>query len=383
MSHPADPSRHRAPIGQPDARIPPSPSQVRRWGRYGHAMHAAPCVVCVPAKLEAKRLPAMLAAMAVAFRSLEPMRGALVVALDGNGDSSEAILQAARADFPVDIHIVNLPPHDVPHAGRVRRAAMERGARLFPLEHTILLTTDADTQVDRDWISATRALMQTRDFVCGDIWRDDENGRIMRAPHEHYYHDLHRVRRSLDPVAFDADDPHPQNFGASLAIRRDAYVTIGGCPDVPSNEDVILTRRARQYGFRVVQDRSVRVLTSSRRKGRAKGGLAEALVREDADARAGKPFLIVDPRRYLAFYRESAELRFGFARNEDARVERAVERLGLDRLNVEEAWNRARTADAFVATVLDEPDFTADITLERARSILSREIAAPRRMVGA
>ena len=361
-------------IGTPDARIAP-----RVRGRYGRSTQCTPCVVCVPAKAEAENLPTFLSAMARAFRALEPCRGALVIALDGEHDDSAGILEVQRYNFPVEIHIVQLPAHAEPHAGRVRRAAMERGARLFPLEPTLLLTTDADTRVDRDWIRNTRTLMGSTDMVCGDIWRDDGHGNTIRAPHEHYYHDLHRLRRRIDPVAHDADDPHPQNFGASLALRRDVYYAIGGCPALPSNEDVHLVRAVRRHGFRVRQDRSVRVLTSSRRQGRAVGGLAEALVREDADARAGRPKLIVDPRRYIALYRQSAELRLGFARNEDGRVARAADGLGLDRLNVEEAWNRARTSDAFVAAVLDEPDFTPDIPLERARHLLgmaSRELHA-------
>ena len=345
----------------------------RRRGRYGHSTRCKPCVVCVPAKGEAENLPTFLAAMAQAFRALDPVRGALVIALDGEVDNSAELLEQQRAHFPVDIHVVQLDPHPTPHAGRVRKAALDRGARLFPLEPTILLTTDADTLVDRDWIRATQALMSDSDFVCGDIWRDDLQGNVIRAPHEHYYHDLHRVRRIIDPVAFDAPDPHPQGFGASLALRRDVYYTVGGCPDLPSNEDVSLVRRVRAHGFRVRQDRSVKVVTSSRREGRAQGGLAEALVQEDRDAAQGRPKLIVDPRRYLALYRHSAELRQGFARNEDARVERACDRLKLDRLRVEEAWNVARTADAFVARVLDEPEFTANIPLERARELLHSE----------
>ena len=348
----------------------------RRRGRYGHSTRCMPCVVCVPAKGEAANLPAFLAAMAKAFRALDPVRGALVIALDGALDDSAELLEQQRVHFPVDIHVVQLEPHATPHAGRVRRAAMERGARLFPLEPTILLTTDADTQVDRNWIRATQALMSDSDFVCGDIWRDDLNGNVIRAPHEHYYHDLHRVRRIIDPVAFDASDPHPQNFGASLALRRDVYYTVGGCPDRASNEDVELVRRVRAHGFRVRQDRGARVVTSSRRVGRAQGGLAEALVQEDRDAAAGRPKLIVDPRLYLSVYRHSAQLRQGFARNEDARVERAADALRLDRLRVEEAWNVARTADAFIARVLDEPDFEADIPLERARALLHDETRA-------
>ncbi|MEM7729908.1 MAG: glycosyltransferase family 2 protein [Pseudomonadota bacterium] len=351
----------------------------RPAGRYHRRARAhAPCIVCVPAKNEARRLPGFLSAMTMAFRELaragDGPAGALVVALDGCTDDSREILEQQRRHFPVDIHVVELPAHPEPHAGRVRRAALEHGARLFPVEPSLLFTTDADTWVDRNWLVATRALMGEVDVVCGDIWRDDNQGNVIRAPHEHHYHALHRARRRIDPVAFDSPDPHPQGFGASIAMRRDVYHAIGGCPSVPSDEDTSMVLRARQRGYRVRQDRSVRVLTSSRRTGRARGGLAEALVREDADARAGRPFLIVDPRRYLDVYRQSAALRTGFARNEAEQVERAVSDLRLDRLTVEEAWRTARSADAFVSQVLPEPDFTPDLPLHTARAILAEEI---------
>ena len=339
-------------------------------------MHDAPCVVCIPAKDEAAHLPSTLAALHEAFSRLPGRRGELVIALDGDRDGSRSLIEAAARRFPVGIRIIDVPPHAEPHAGRVRRAAMEAGARAFPLDEVILFTTDADTRVHPDWLVKTRRHMQTVDFVCGDIWRDDADGRVVRAPHEHHYHALHRLRRRIDPIAHDDPDPHPQGFGASLALRRDTYISVGGCPNIPNNEDVDMVRAARARGFRVRQPRDVSVLTSSRRDGRATGGLAEALVREDEDAARGKPILIVDPRRYVAFFRHSAELRRAFATNDADTVETLSRRLQLDPLTVEEAWNTARSADAFVTQVLPEPNFAADMTLDRADALLRAAEAA-------
>lgn len=346
----------------------------RAYSRYGRGTFAtAPCVVCVPARNEAEHLPAFLMHMARAFRSLSALRGRLVVALDGCTDESRDILDSARTGFPVPIELIELPAISKPHAGRVRRAAMDAGIRAYPSEDTILFTTDADTRVDRHWLSRTRALMDHTDFVCGDIWRDDLNGNTIRAPHEHHYHALHRLRRRIDPVAHDSPDPHPQGFGASLAMRSDVYFAIGRCPRVASDEDTTMVRAARRQGYRVRQDRSVKVLTSSRRDGRARGGLADALVREDAMAKRGEPILIVDPRRYVQFYGYSAELRQGFSHDRPDQAERTISALGLDRASVETAWTTARAADAFIASVLPEPEFTPDMPLEQARDLLEQE----------
>ena len=346
-------------------------------GRYTLSMRHAPCVVCIPAKNEAAHLPSTLDALAKAFGRLPGhgahRRGELVIALDACTDHSRRVIEARAKDFPVAIRIIDVPPHPVPHAGRVRRAAMEEGARAFPLDEVVLFTTDADTRVHPDWLVNTLSHMNSADFVCGDIWRDDADGNVVRAPHEHHYHALHRLRRHIDPIAFDANDPHPQGFGASLAMRRDTYISIGGCPDTPSDEDVTMVRAARARGFRVRQPRDVSVLTSSRRDGRATGGLAEALVREDEDAARGQPVLLVDPRRYVELYHHSAALRTAFAQNDAQTIEAKACQLQLDPLTLEEAWNTARSADAFITQVLPEPSFTADLPLDRADRLLRRE----------
>ncbi len=343
-------------------------------GRYTISMRYAPCVVCIPARNEAEHLPSTLDALAKAFGRL-PGRGSsrlgeVIIALDGCTDDSRAIINARARTFPVNIRIVDVAPHPVPHAGRVRRAAMEEGVRAFPLDEVVLFTTDADTRVHPDWLVNTLSHMNNSDFVCGDIWRDNEAGHVIRSPHEHHNQALHRLRRHIDPVAHDSDDPHPQGSGASLAMRRDTYIAIGGCPDMPSDEDVTMVRAARERGYRVRQPRDVSVLRSSRRNVRATGGPADDLFREDQDSARGQSIKLVDPRRYVAFYRHSAALRTAFAENDAETINAVAQRLQLDPLTVEEAYNTARSADAFVAQVLAEPNFTADMALDRANMLL-------------
>lgn len=318
--------------------------------------------VCVPARNEARRLPAFLEAMEA---SVEQARAAgvgvrLVVALDGCTDASEALLARARVTFPCPIVITRLPALGISHAGRARRAAMETGlsqladrvAETCEAEvGSALLTTDADTQVDADWIAASARALAASDVVAGYVEWDDETPVPELARQERYFDALHRWRRRIDPVAFDAPNPHHKQYGASLAIRNEAYSRLGGLPERRASEDVELCRRARLAGMRVRQDRNVRVTTSTRRTGRARGGFSDAIL--SVEGTRGRPLHVDCPDAWTALYRASATLRAAFEMGRpDARD---LEDLGTELSDDElkQAWAVSPSADAYVTRLLD------------------------------
>jgi len=333
----------------------------------------APCIVCVPAKNEADNLPGFLTAMRSAFEAIGVGSGALVVALDGDQDDSHDILDAWRSSFPVPINVVSVPAYDTPHAGRVRRAAMDAGALLFPTMPSIICTTDADTRVAPDWLTHTREYMVSAEMVCGDIWRDDLNGNVIRASHERHYHALHQARRIIDPLEYAAPSEHPQGFGASLALRRNVYQAIGGCPNLPSDEDVQMVRAVRAAGLRICQPRDVRVVTSSRRNGRADGGLAAALVAEDAERAMGRAKSLSDPRIFLDRYRIEARLRELFSEDQStalALLSSLALELDLNPQILVEQWRDAVSPDAFVMAALPELKVPETMSVKQAGLLL-------------
>jgi len=333
----------------------------------------APCIVCVPAKREAENLPGFLTAMRSAFNALAVGDGALVVALDGDRDDSLNILDAWRSSFPVPIHVATISAYETPHAGRVRRAAMDIGMTLFPEIPSIICTTDADTRVAPDWLVRTRENIVSAEMVCGDIWRDDLNGNVIRASHERHYHALHQARRIIDPLEYAAPSEHPQGFGASLALRRNVYQAIGGCPNLPSDEDVQMVRAVRAAGLRICQPRDVRVVTSSRRNGRADGGLAAALVKEDAECAMGRAKNLSDPRIFLDRYRIEARLR-GLYSEDQATALALLSSLALELdLNPQilvEQWRDAVSPDAFVMAALPELKVPETMSVKQAGLLL-------------
>ncbi|MGB6228984.1 MAG: glycosyltransferase [Litorimonas sp.] len=322
--------------------------------------------VCVPAKNEAALLPGLIQSVCRAFRDGERrMEGSLVIALDGCTDGSADVVDYWRAEVSMPIVTVELPPHTKPNAGRVRKAAMDRAAALYPGRDLTLLTTDADTQVDPSWIRNTLSLVgRGADVVCGDVWREDEHAAGERIRHEAFFHAVHRFRRKIDPIRGDAADPHPKHYGASIAFRRSVYQAIGGCPSVPNDEDVTMVRAARLAGFSIRQDRSVRVVTSVRRSGRARHGLADSLILEDACTREGRLVPVIDPVRQVRHSIRTAALRRAFA----ARDRQEAMRLGVhgpaDLTQLLDAWTDAPTADAFVTRVFPEPKWPSEIRLD-------------------
>jgi len=251
---------------------------------------------------------------------------------------------------------------------------MNLGMALFPEIPSIICTTDADTRVAPDWLACTRENIVSAEMVCGDIWRDDLNGNVIRAPHEHHYHALHQARRIIDPLEYAAPSEHPQGFGASLALRRNVYQAIGGCPNLPSDEDVLMVKAVRAAGLRVCQPRDVRVVTSSRRNGRAEGGLAEALVKEDAQRALGHTKALSDPRIFIDRYQTEARLRGLFSEDQStalALLSILALELDLDPQTLTEQWRDAVSPDAFVMAALPELTVPGTMDVDQAELLLS------------
>ena len=371
--HPV-PSPVRAPV-RATASAPAHPRTLRRAPIRRAPIRRA--TVCIPAKNEAARLPATLHALAdaAALAHAAGVTVDVVVALDGCTDNSRDVLRRISADYPARLRRVEIPAIGVPHAGRARRAAMEAGLSLHARDQA-LLTTDADTRVAKDWIVETAAALRHTDLVAGWVDWDTETAVDELMEQEHYFSDLHRLRRRLDPVPFDARDPHHKMYGASLGIRATAYRRIGGLPELPSSEDVAMTRAVRLAGLRMRQDRAVRVLTSTRRSGRAVGGFSDAILSDAARARRGEVQRVECPDTLARGYVRSARLRRAFERGDHA----GARRIGNDIPDVEfdQAWAASSTGDAFVTRLLEPAPPAPRISLARARArVASLLEAAP------
>ncbi len=140
----------------------------------------------------------------------------------------------------------------------------------------ILISTDADSVPAPGWLAANLRALGHADVVAGRIVRHGSACAVQDRV-ERYYDALFALRRRLDPVAWEASFTHHYASGASLAFRAETYAALGGFEPVPSGEDGRLVDAAHRAGWRVRRDAAVVVETSSRRHGRAQGGLADHL----------------------------------------------------------------------------------------------------------
>jgi hypothetical protein len=249
--------------------------------------------VAIPVRDEADGLPACLAALDAAA-ALHDGPVAVVALANGCTDDSVAVLRATCSrHLTLGWREVELPP-DRAHAGWARRLALDAAADLLTRDTDLLLSTDADTCVDRRWISATVAHIEAgADAVAGRALtrRQDRAALGARARRRidmltRYYVAIDWLRaRAAAPA--DAWPRHYYEGGASIAMTLAAYRATGGAPTPPVGEDRALFAALARTGARIRHPNDVRVFTSCRTAGRAVGGMADTYARwiaQDEDA---------------------------------------------------------------------------------------------------
>ncbi|MDM0078629.1 glycosyltransferase [Variovorax sp. J2P1-59] len=178
----------------------------------------------------------------------------LVVVADACTDAT-ATLAAHAGALTLEIAVRNV--------GVARATGAElllsRGARW-------LAFTDADTIVSRDWLAEQLDL--DADAVCGTVEVQDW------TPHGEHANLLcwHFGQTYTDK------DEHRHVHGANLGVSATAYRLAGGFQSIACGEDVALIAALEAAGARIAWSARPRVITSARRKGRAVGGFADALV---------------------------------------------------------------------------------------------------------
>lgn len=188
----------------------------------------------------------------------------VVVVLDACDDDSIHL----AGQFDPAVHFLEVNERNVGAA----RAAGFRYTR-SAIGRAWYATTDADTEVDPDWL--TRQLAADADMVLG----------VVR---------VHQWRHYSEQVAdryearYDSDEQeHRHIHGANMGFSATAYWRVGGFAALPSGEDVDLVKRFEAAGCRIRWDDALCVATSDRRTGRAPGGFADhlaAVSREVEDA---------------------------------------------------------------------------------------------------
>lgn len=319
------------------------------------------CTVVLPVRNEGRLIERTLRALADQDEVAADAFEVLVLANNCSDDSAaqaRQVADGARCRILV-VEAALPPPFD--NVGAARRALMEQAAeRLSGVAHdapspAVILSTDGDTQVDRDWVAANlREIDAGADAVGGLIRTEDDAAwpagllRIQRL--DRAYCLLRSKHESqVDPADADPWPRHHHHFGASLAVRLTAYRRVGGLPRVRFLEDVALIDRLAQADCRIRHSPQVRVRTSGRLDGRAEVGLSWQLRQWSEDA-ALPARMVTDPHEEARWWALRREARRAWAAHAAAGADAAAAPPSMPELAAavsrDSAWLRQAFADA-------------------------------------
>ena len=314
-----------------------------------------PVAVAVPACNEAAHITLCLGALDLAAqRAGVPVT--IIVVSNNCTDDTAALARAFIGRWSrIEVEEIVLPPERA-HAGGARRHVMDRAAdRAGPAG--VVMTTDADSEVDIDWIAANLGeIAGGADAVAGVITFDAAaRAKLPDLVHrtaEWQLAALHaRLEDLIDPRAHDPWPRHIWAWGASLALTVETYRAVGGVPLVALAEDRALADAVERGGFRLRRSHAPLVYTSPRRVGRAPGGFADMLASHavstsPCDAALEPTWMLF--RRLVLRARLRFETGSGFA-SCWATVEAATPRLRRRRLVPADLAREVRQAERLIA----------------------------------
>ncbi len=215
--------------------------------------------VAVPAHDEQELLPACLSSLRIAAAQPGVPPVTVVVVADRCTDRTAGVARAAGCTvLEVDLR----------NAGAARRHGLGAAvaAAQVPAEQLWLATTDADSQVPREWfVDQLQWRAEGWDAVAGTVSVADWSA-----------HDEVVRTRFADCYAWSGAD-HPHVHGANLSLSGSAYAAIGGFPPLALAEDHALVAALEARGLRVARAGLRPVVTSARRDPRSAGGFGSLL----------------------------------------------------------------------------------------------------------
>lgn len=238
--------------------------------RHGRRERTRAVGVVLPVHNEEDLLGTALVALEVSLEKIMDHRAACGVAivLDTCSDASESLAQEWRRDAQrrlpeLGVLILSCDARNVGVARGLGCAALLRNWDYLDAAGLWLATTDADSQVPRNWLAE-----QVKAHERGaDLW----TGRILVG--DWTMHDSQTRERWTAVYEAESKPLHGANMGFN-ALR---YLQVGGFPPFETGEDREFCARMMASGARLVHNSTVRVSTSARRVARAPRGFSNAL----------------------------------------------------------------------------------------------------------
>lgn len=227
--------------------------------------------VVIPARNEEILLAACLRSVAAAMERVT-LACLAVVVLDRCVDGSAEVARDWAERIP--LLLVEGEFTSVGAARDAGVAAARPQVNAVDAEHVWIANTDADTVVPSQWLERQRRLANSGlDLILGTVEPGPPEPGQERG-HQIWFQE------------HDLVEGHSHVHGANLGIRLSELDRAGGFGDARVAEDVGLTQRVRDGHGRWLATDTMRVVTSSRRHGRASHGFAEYLRALDASVQS-------------------------------------------------------------------------------------------------
>ena len=184
--------------------------------------------------------------------------------------------------FPLHVAEVSLSGNKA-NIGTVRKMLMDEACQRLTTTGNlqgIIASTDSDSQVDSKWVyQIIQEIAKGCDAVGGRILTKSnrDTARLYHLRDVTYRILASKVESIIDPIVHDPWPRHFQYFGASLAVTCQTYKKCGGLPQVPYLEDMAFYNSLLKVDARVRMSPDVKVMTSTRLKGKVEIGFSEQL----------------------------------------------------------------------------------------------------------
>lgn len=356
----------------------------------------------VPARNEAQGLVRTLRSLAqqrqLSGAPVDPRDFEVLLLVNNSNDGSAGLAREFAAAHPaLALHTaeVQLPEPDA-HIGHVRRLLMDAACLRLDTAGSacgalgpggVVASTDGDTVVDCHWLAHTEAEFAAgADAVGGRIDLDPRVALPAPTLRRHRYDLAYRLAVSrledlLDPDPADPWPRHHQHFCASLAVKRQAYLQVGGVPAVRYLEDEALVAALRAADLRIRHSPRVRVRTSSRCEGRVEVGLSWQLRQWSTESGAGAAMLVDSPAELASRLRARRRLRVAWRSRSSSALHLAANGIAHT-VAVPAAWlvRQAEGAKNFgglwasvLAHAADPPKLPVRAALDQLRRLLRRQ----------
>jgi hypothetical protein len=259
-------------------------------------------IVAIPAHDESERIAGALRAVdSAAAKAHFPV--SLMIFANNCTDGTASVARSVATTLKrceVEVIDEELPPSQA-HAGGARRRAVAHAlSRFGATSDQILVSTDADARLRSDaflrmeeaFAAGAQVVLAKIECIRDPLDPVSDQALAWGRPGVLWRHCVRRLVETVRSGRLASPDVHDDYGGAGVALRVDAYQALGGFCAIPSEEDLELVRAADRALMTVNRQSGAFVDVLARAKGRARGGMAEALAKCSAAARCNLPCLV-------------------------------------------------------------------------------------------